>query len=394
MMKIGGFSSTLNQYVLARILAPLALALFIILSALSLERMLRLVDFITAQNGPLSAALKMLFFLQPHYLGLALPAALFLSIMLAVRQMHESSELVVMQAAGLSYRRLLTPVLWLSLFLTVFMIFLTSYGQPYGRYQFRETMQDLGTQGETLRLQPGVFYNLDEKTTLRVDAVGNQGRLFKGFFAEYEDENGTKNVATAARAEIISEPGTDAVTGSSKNLNLTLTNARIVTIKADGSPTIITTQSYPLNLMTGPTKAYGARGQDKREMTYSELLNGGVPGVLTDDTQSELMAEFHLRLVLSLSLPVLAVLAIPMSLIGTGRTGKAAGIVIGVAVLVLYEKTLGFTENLAARNHEISAAFALWTPWFALSVGTLVFLAWKSGYLGLLSHDIKTKMKR
>ena len=387
-IKIG---ATLSRYVLARVFIPLSLALFIILSALSLERLLRLIDIVTKHNAPIAEAARLLLYLQPHYLGLALPAALFLSIILAVRQMNDNSELVIIQAAGVPHNRLIFPVSALALALTVFMVFVTSYAQPHGRYQFRASLQDLTTQGETLRLQPGVFYHMGDDTTIRADMVGQRGQFFKGFFAQHVREDGTKQIVTAETAEIIETPRLGGAPGEKAGdyLNLSLSNARLVEIPEGRSPKIITTQSYPLSIETGAANALGGRGQDRRELTYLELLKGGVDGVMVENTRAQLFAEFHFRLVQTLSLPVLAILAIPLGLMGRGRTGKAAGIVVGVILLVLYEKTLGFAESFAAAG-SVPALPALWLPWLALCFVTAMFMGWQTGYFERIRLRRKT----
>ena len=49
---------------------------------------------------------------------------------------------------------------------------------------------------------------------------------------------------------------------------------------------------------------YGARGRDEREMTFGELLGGGVPGVVTQSNKDKERAELQARLVQALSLPL------------------------------------------------------------------------------------------
>lgn len=383
-------NSTFNRYILFRIISPFLLALFIILAALSLERLLRLIDIVSAENAPFSYALSLLIYLQPHYLGLAIPAAMFLSIILAVRNLSENSELVVMQAAGISYTKLLFPVLSLALLLTFAMFLITGFGQPYGRYHYRAAVQDIKTSGEVLRIQPQEFIKLGEKTTLRVDAVEKRGSLLNGFFVEDIGEDGSKTIATSQQAEIITP---DQTTTHAGELNLTLTNARILSIDPSGKSNTITTQSYPLSLSSGPSRTYGARGQERRELTYGELISGGARNVIPEDTDSELRAEFHLRAVQTLSLPVLAVLAIALGLIGSGRTGKATGLILGVILLVLYQKSLGFAESFASHG-AIPAWLALWGPWFILITGTAVFFAYTAGLLFKKSKGTSDKPKK
>lgn len=366
---------TLNRYMLVRIFAPMAMILFIILSALSLERLLRLVDIVASENAPVSAALYMLIFLQPHYLGLALPAAVFLSIILAVRQMQESSELVVMQAAGIPYSRLLTPALLVAIGAMLVMLVLTSYAQPNGRYLFRATLQDIQSGGTSLRLQPGIFETIGKNTTIRVDTVGAKGQSFSGFFIEHLDKDGIKTIATARQARFIPPPhsnkptpgGLSPATHKTRQLDLLLTDARIVKASKNTAAKIITTKSYPLAIETDIPSNFAPRGETKRELTYMELLDGGVPGLAVENTKSELAAEFHARLIQSLSLPFLAILALPLGLMGQGRTGKATGLILGVVLLVLYEKSLGFAESLAATG-TVSAFPAIWLPWLVLAL--------------------------
>ena len=73
----------IDRYVLERTLTPLVATVSIALVALLLERMVRLMELLVNQGGPLFLVLKMISNLIPHYLGIALPAALFVGIMLA-----------------------------------------------------------------------------------------------------------------------------------------------------------------------------------------------------------------------------------------------------------------------------------------------------------------------
>src|SRR5262249_60579189 len=65
-----------------------------------LERMLRLLDFILDKGGPFYLVLKMLANLIPHYLGLAIPVAFFVGMLLAVMRLSGDSELDAIYAMG------------------------------------------------------------------------------------------------------------------------------------------------------------------------------------------------------------------------------------------------------------------------------------------------------
>jgi lipopolysaccharide export LptBFGC system permease protein LptF len=138
----------------------------------------------------------------------------------------------------------------------------------------------------------------------------------------------------------------------------------------------LTFQSYPWPLPGTLGEPYGLRGQDEREMTQGELLKGGVKNVGHEAPTARLKTEFHARMVQALSLPFFALWALPLALIGTGRTGKAGGIILAAALFILYEKILGLGEAYAA-NGAAQIWLALWAPFAALGLGGWLFMRHK-----------------
>jgi len=90
----------------------------------------------------------------------------------------------------------------------------------------------------------------------------------------------------------------------------------------------------------------------------------------------QLKTEFHARLVRALSLPFLALWALPLAFIGTGRTGKAGGIILGGGLFVFYEKIVGLGEVYAA-NGDVQIWIALWGPFLALGISGWLFMRFK-----------------
>ena len=123
-------------------------------------------------------------------------------------------------------------------------------------------------------------------------------------------------------------------------------------------------------------EVYGPRGQDEREMLWSELLNGGIIGIAHDSTEAKMKAELHSRFVQGLTLICLALWAVPLALIGSGRTGKASGLIIGGTLLILYEKIIGLGEAYVA-NGEIQTVTILWAPWIIVGLSGLLFIHYK-----------------
>ena len=93
----------IDRYILRAVATPLILALCVAGMLLMMEQMLRLFDFVLAEQGPVDVVWRMLANLVPHYLGLALPLGAFLGVMLAFRNLSMSSELDALSSSGASF---------------------------------------------------------------------------------------------------------------------------------------------------------------------------------------------------------------------------------------------------------------------------------------------------
>ena len=360
--------SQLTAYLLRRVTPPFLMALFVILLTLVLERLMRLIQLVTEEGTPMASAFELLWYLIPHYLGTALPAALFMALMISIRKLQQDSELTAIFSTGLSLEQIMKPVMTLALLVTLMMTILVGFVQPYARYQYHVAVWDLTKSQILTNLRPGVFETLGPDITLRAETVSQGGKFFTGFFASAESE-GNKTIITAEEAVRVTEP-----TNPEADFTLLLKNGKMVRESSTNNTaaTISFSQFYwspPLDNL----KKYGIRGQNQREMTLPELFIGEPRQTANIIPFVKMNAELHSRIVLILSVPVLALLAIPLALVGSGRTGRAYGMGLGVVILILYEKILGFGEAFAALG-SLSTWTGLWTPLTVLTIFTLILL--------------------
>lgn len=360
--------SRLTTYLLRRVTPPFLMALFVILLTLVLERLMRLIQLVTEEGTSMASAFELLWYLIPHYLGTALPAALFLALMISIRKLQQDSELTAIFSTGLSLEQIIRPVMALALLVTILMAILVGFVQPYARYAYHLAVWDLTKSQILTNLRPGVFETLGSDITLRAETVSQGGKFFTGFFASAEDQ-GNKTIITAEEAIRVTES-----TNPEADFTLLLKNGKMVRESSTNNTaaTISFSQFYwspPLDNI----KKYGDRGQNSREMTLPELFIENAPEIFTQISGVALSAELHSRLVLILSVPVLALLAIPLALVGSGRTGRAYGMGLGIVILILYEKILGFGEAFAALG-SLSTWTGLWTPLSVLTLLTLILL--------------------
>ena len=194
-----------DRYILRTVATPLILALGVAGMLLLLENMLRLFDFVLAEQGPVDVVWRMLANLVPHYLGLALPLGTFLGIMLAFRNLSMSSELDALSSSGASFGRLLRPIYMLVFALMIFDFLLVSYIQPFARYEYRQITFDVTSGALGIKIPAGEFIEISDDVTIRLGTINKETKTAEDIFLERRD-GGYITTITARRGAISTTP--------------------------------------------------------------------------------------------------------------------------------------------------------------------------------------------
>lgn len=344
-------TTMIGRYLLSLAVRPFLGTLLVVLPALLMERLLRLFDLVATDDVPALAVVRMLADLVPHYLGLALPAALFVGVNVVVARLSAENELDALQNAGISLGRISRPFLTIGLLASLCGVGLYGYLQPAARYAYRAAFQ-AATQGSwDATIVPGDMIHVSRAlmvTADRADRVG--GRLHRVFIAQRQADGGEK-LTTARNGRVtLSRDGT--------RLLLTLDDA-IQIDTPPGGAAVARAEGRQAGTLTAPRTSlerpfaltlarFRARGADEREMMPGELWRAArhpKPGL----TRFRLLAELHGRLARALSLALMPVLAVPLGL-ATKRARRQYGLVVGVVMLVLYYHAIQLAESLGGAN--------------------------------------------
>lgn len=354
----------IDRYILRETMKPLAGSLAVVLIALLMERLLRLFDLLANHGGPFDLVLRMAANLIPHYLGLALPAAFFISIFIIVARMGEDNELDALQSAGLSVPRLARAFLGLGAVLMAFSLLLFGFLQPYSRYGYSAIYHMVVNAAWDATVPEATFVDAGDGVTISADIVDSTGRRLNHVFVHQKRDNGETWVTTAARGSL-------AASEDRKRILMTLEDGVQVRTMPDGRQQVLDfghlTLDRPFQLETAP---FRARGGSERELTLPELWQE------MHDPQSiiprgRVQAEFHARLARSLSLPLLPLLAVPMGM-AAKRARRGQGIALATVILLLYHHGIQLGESLADVGR-LPPLLGIWVP-FALFSALCAFL--------------------
>ena len=306
--------SLIDRYILRSVLTPLILALCVAGALLLLEQMLRLFDFVLAEQGPVSVVWRMLANLLPHYLGLALPLGAFLGVLLAFRNLSLSSELDAMSSSGASFGRMLRPVYMLMLLLMAFDFMLVSYIQPYARYEYRQIRFDVTSGALGIKIPAGEFVDISDRVTIRLGSINKETRNAEEIFLERRTLDGGKTTITARAGAISTTPDIST-------LLLKLENGRTLLFSPDGSQISRSEfDSFDLEVALPIAAGFPERGGDEREATFGEIVRLlANPNSRSSPLFDDYRAGFHWRLIHPLTFLIMPILAI-----ACGVTGRRA----------------------------------------------------------------------
>ncbi len=347
----------IDRYILRAVVTPLVLALCIAAMLLLLEQMLRLFDFVLAEQGPVDVVWRMLANLVPHYLGLALPLGVFLGIMLAFRRLSLSSELDAISSSGISFARLLRPIYGLVLILLVFDFLLVAFIQPYGRYQYEQIRYDVTSGAFGIRIQSGEFIQLADGVTIRFGAINGQTREAQDVFLERISSDGTRNT-------IASERGTLSATPDLRKLNMKLMDGRNITLdKNNIQIQALNFDTFDTTLDLPASSVFRSRGADAQEALFTELLTTVQEGKTgSREKYNNYRAALHWRLMQPLSFLIIPILAVGMGVTGRRRASNVKPI-LGIAILIAFHEIVQEWGQVMVAEGNSSPYLTIWVPY-------------------------------
>jgi hypothetical protein len=187
-----------DRYVLKQVATPLLTAMAIGLLVLLAERMVRLLEVTLGKKNSFAVVFELLGYLVPHYLGLALPAAMFLGLLFGFNKMSKDSEIDAFLASGIGLHRLVRPVLGLAVVLALVVVGIFGWLQPHGRYAYRSVMFNVKNVEVFYLAEEGAFMQAGQRTFI-LDKLSRGSNAFERLFLFEDRGSAGAETITAAR---------------------------------------------------------------------------------------------------------------------------------------------------------------------------------------------------
>ncbi|MFQ5784860.1 MAG: LptF/LptG family permease [Alphaproteobacteria bacterium] len=358
----------LDLYVVGKTFVPLFATMAIALLAMLLERMLRIINITAYSDRSVVVVFQLLMDLIPHYMGMVLPAAFFVGILLAFNRLSIDRELVAFNALGIGLYRLSASVVGLAILSTVISAILFGFLQPYSRYAYRALIHTVSRASLTAAISEGTIVH-GAGMTLLADRVSRDGRRLSGVFV-HETQSDGGSITTTARRGVVREG-----TGADAHSVLNLRDGQRVSIDPQGDLAgVVSFTEFNWPIGRREYDAFRERGRDSRELTLPELWSARRQPSAGVGVKAA-TADLHGRLARTATTLFLPLLAVPLGL-ASGRRFRSYGIAVGLLALIVYQKLLLFGESLVALG-TVPPWLGLWLP-FATFVSGSAYLFFRA----------------
>ncbi len=169
----------LDWLILKSYAGPLVLTFFIAVFVLLMQFLWKYVDDLVGKGLPWDVISELMFYASTTFVPLALPLAILLSSLMTFGNLGESYELVAFKAAGVSLRRIMLPLIVLSVLISISAFYFSNVLLPITNLKFRTILYDIKQQKLSLNIKEGIYYNGIDGYVIRVGKKDNDGKTVR-----------------------------------------------------------------------------------------------------------------------------------------------------------------------------------------------------------------------
>ncbi|MBA2302898.1 MAG: LptF/LptG family permease [Acidobacteria bacterium] len=378
----------LDRYVLREILPPFVLSLLILTFVLTLPPVMKQLEQLVAKGVSWDVAVRIIATLVPQALGLTIPIATLLGILIGLGRLSGDRESVALLACGVSPYRLLRPVLLFAVVMAGATAYVMFEAIPDANQRYRDIIWDIVSKKVENDIQPRVFFDDFQNYVLYVRDV--------------EPGGGWKDVFVADTTKADPTTVTMAATG---RLFLDREQRRVELILGDGT-------RYQSG-RNGESQVYRFFKDTSISLSAEQVFGRqAIPRTVSEKGIAELRADGRAKLnrkegALSphpeiiyiqqkFSLPaaclVFAIIGIALGL-SSAREGKMGAFVVGFAVVFGYyavmeiaaAQTRGHYRTIEEAGGLHAASFlnahlARWWPNIIMGIFGICALVWRARF--------------
>jgi len=344
----------LDRYMLTELAGPFVFGLSAFTLIFAATEILNIGKLVSNEHAPLWAALLVFAWSLPADIVLVIPMALLLGTLLAIQRLSGESEIAAMKAAGITFARIVAPLLAVGILMSFVTLYLQEGLVPYADDQLIEIENNVINHVSAFSRDLTVSAPLPgggRQVTVATAYEPNSRALLHVTLIQYDNHNDPRQIVFADRAEFTAD-------------KWTLQNSSVYRFNPDG--TTLAEPRIPqqeVEIGERPTDLMKRMSNDDPEnMSRSEIADVVRSGQLTEPEVRKYVTTYQEKLARPFACFVFILIAIPFGL-RSMRTSGSASLGFGLSLVIVFVYYVVMTVcSFAAEAFLSFAAFWAWVP--------------------------------
>src|SRR5688572_27869441 len=364
----------IDRYVVRQVLMPFLLGLLVFTFIFIIQPLLDYAERLVADGVSVQLVAGLIGLLIPQALAITIPMSLLLALLIAFGRLSADREFVAMQACGVSLRRLLRPVAFISIAAWAVTSYVLIALVPGSNQRFLEIVFNLASERAEGDVKPRVFFDEFSDFVVYVRDIAPSGGWQGVFLA---DRRADQDLAV-----YVAERGRLRIDRENKTIDMELFDATRHSSDPNGGEYQTLKIGYA-RFTVDPTAMFAELvGKNARQMSIAELRAQIEENQKTIDPATNGPYSTHnerMEIQKRFSIPVACLVfgLIGLALGATHRRDGALGsFVIGVVVVFAYYVPLMLGPSLV-KGRYLAPWLGMWLPNFILGALGIIMFIWR-----------------
>ena len=304
-----GLIPVLYRYIFWELLSPFGVSLLFLTFVFVMTRIPDITNMVVNYNMGISAVFFLVIYTLPRFMEFTLPMSVMIAVLLTFMRMSGANEIIALKGGGMTIYRLLPPVTFFCVLMTLITLWVTVWAVPWGKHAFSIKGAQMARANINVALKERQFNTPFDNVMIYINAIDIKTARLKDIFIEDGRDPDSVNITVATEGYLVSRPAEGLYT-------LILENGMINQVSLDRSVAHqVQFDTYDINFDRGvPGKDLVDGTKDLDEMGIKALKAVSRDQDASPKKRNQARMELHEKLAIPFACLALGFLALPLGL--------------------------------------------------------------------------------
>lgn len=171
---------TIYKLILKSYIGPMIATFFIVIFILMMNFVWRYIDDLVGKGLDAAIIIELILYATVNMIQMGLPLAVLLATIMTMGNLGENYELLAMKSAGMSLLKIVRPLVFVVILISIGSFFIINNLAPYSNKKMFSIIHDIQRQNQALEFQDGLFFNGIDNMSIRVEHQNPDTKLLTG----------------------------------------------------------------------------------------------------------------------------------------------------------------------------------------------------------------------